>query len=261
MTDTPNATLKKLSADDVRQTQIQDQTIGKVYLFVNTGKRPTTSERVQRSADTRLVLNEWKKLTIDTAGVLRRRSGERDQIVLPKKYHTMVMKSLHDDMGYLASDRVLHLARERFYWPRTQRDVEYYVKICCRCVKQKPPWLKTRAPLKPIVTYSPFELVSIDFVHLEKSSGGFEYILVVVDHFTRYAQAYPTRNKAAKTVAEKLYNDLVLNFPHGFTTTREVNSKISSFLDRKNCATLNIPVPRLITLRETDRWSASTALC
>lgn len=35
---------------------------------------------------------------------------------------------------------------------------------------------------------------------------------MVVDSFTRYAQAYRTRNMAAKTIAEKLYNDYILGF-------------------------------------------------
>ena len=41
--------------------------------------------------------------------------------------------------------------------------------------------------VESIKTTAPFEMVSIDFLYLEKSQRGFEYILLIVEHFTKYS--------------------------------------------------------------------------
>ena len=56
------------------------------------------------------------------------------------------------------------------------------------------------------------ELIGLDFLHLDTCAGNFQYLLVITDHFTRFTQVYPTRNKEAKTTATKLFNDYILRF-------------------------------------------------
>lgn len=82
----------------------------------------------------------------------------------------------------------------------------------CVCLNHKRPLHETRAPLTNMVTTQPFEHVSIDFLHLDKCRGSYEYILVIVDNFTRFAQAYATTSKSGKTVGEKIFKDYALRF-------------------------------------------------
>ena len=51
--------------------------------------------------------------------------------------------------------------------------------------------------------------MGFDFLYLDICVGGFQYLLVITDHFTRYTQVYPARNKEAKTarMPEKIIHD------------------------------------------------------
>lgn len=82
-------------------------------------------------------------------------------------------------------------------------EIEQYVKNCGKCILRKTQPQRA-APLKQITSNGPMDLVCIDFLSLEPDSKGVFNILVVTDHYTRYAQAFPTKDQKALTVAKVL---------------------------------------------------------
>jgi transposase InsO family protein len=115
-------------------------------------------------------------------------------------------------MGHPGKDRMLSLIRDRFYWPGMDKAMEEWISQCGRFIRRKTPASSQRAPLVSISTQFPLELVCIDFLTLEQSKGGHHNILVITDHFTRYAQAIPTRNQTAKTTAQTLFDNFIVHY-------------------------------------------------
>ncbi|KYO36569.1 hypothetical protein Y1Q_0024278 [Alligator mississippiensis] len=66
------------------------------------------------------------------------------------------------------------------------------------------------AYLHTISSSKPLELVCIDFLTIETDRKNISNVLVVKDHFTRYAQAYPTRDQRATTVAKVLWEKYIV---------------------------------------------------
>ena len=93
-----------------------------------------------------------------------------------------------------------------------KKSIENFIRKRCRCIISKKPNVPERAPMVPITSTFPFELVSIDYLHLDRAQGGYEYALVCCDHFTKFVQVYATKNKSGLAAAEKVFNDLVLKF-------------------------------------------------
>ena len=86
---------------------------------------------------------------------------------------------------------------------------------CGRCIQYE---AKGQLPLmQPIICTEPLELVDIDYVGMEVTIAMdkkpvVKNVLVVIDHFTRYVQAFVTKNHTARTTAQVLYNQLLLCF-------------------------------------------------
>lgn len=199
-------THKPFSVTEIQQAQRDDQAIGPVMQCKIRHKKTLGHDFNALSMQSKCLMREWERLHVDEDSILHRKTTNKAQLIFPQKYKTTVLKQLHDEMGHQGIDQTTSLIRDRFFWPYMQKEIEHYVARTCTCLKQKTPCKETRAPLTSIITMQPFELVSIDFFHLDKCKGEYEYILVISDHFTHLAQAYATTNKSAKTVADQIFN-------------------------------------------------------
>lgn len=204
--------LTPIPKEQLTEAQKSDPVISPVFQCKQTDSKPLTKELKTLSPKTKCLFREWDKLELDDDGILYRVTSARKQLVLPDQFKKTVLEELHNNIGHQGVDRTVSLIRDRFFWPYMLSDIEHYVTKVCSCVKQKKPNRETRAPLTNIVTTQPFELVCIDFLHLDKCKGGYEYILVVTDHFTRFAQSYATTSKSGKTAANLIFNDYALKF-------------------------------------------------
>ena len=58
----------------------------------------------------------------------------------------------------------------------------------------------------------PLELVHLDYLCLEPGKGLEENVLVITDHFTRYAQAYVTKTQTTQMTAKTLWDKFIVHY-------------------------------------------------
>ena len=104
--------------------QKQEQVIGRFVTFLKTKRWPKSWEIKRELPATKVLLRQRSKLYCDDDGLLFRRSGPYSQLVLPQRFHSIVFKELHQEMGHLGAPRVVQLALERFYWPNMEDDMK-----------------------------------------------------------------------------------------------------------------------------------------
>ncbi len=129
---------------------------------------------------------------------------------------------IHDQpaAGHPGRDRTLAAARRAYFWPRMRFDVEDYVGRCVTCAKHK----GTPGGAAPMLEYppptQPWDVVSIDLLQFPKNHQSSQFLLVCVDHFSRFVVLAPLRNKTTTAIAHALITHLTCPY----TTPRVILS-------------------------------------
>ena len=138
--------------------------------------------------------------------------------VVPAADRQAAIDGCHHSAGHQGRDHTLSLMKERFWWLGMSQALLRAVANYGRCIQYEAKG--QLPPMQPIICTEPMELVHINYVRMEVTvvtdkKPVVRNVLVVVDHFTRYVQAFVTKNHTARTTARVLYNNYfsVFGFP------------------------------------------------
>lgn len=209
-------TLPGYTKEELRKFQSQDEEIAGFLSFWNQKRRPSFQERKNLSKGIKLLLKQWKHVK-ERDGLLYRvvedvHFGTCFQLLVPHCLQRKIMESVHDSMGHQGIERTLHLLRQRVFWVGMYKDAEKWVKHCQRCILAKMPHPKIHPPMKHFLASRPLEVVAVDFTILEPATDGRENVLVITDVFTKFTQAFPTRDQKAETTAKVLLREWFMKY-------------------------------------------------
>ena len=149
-------------------------------------------------------------LYLNKDGIVACKRREEDQvlykynaIMLPQLYQTELLFRSHDQMGHQGIDKVYQRILKRFEWPgikKGMREVGNSMSFMPASKEIK------RFPLQSIESSECNEVVLIDRQKICMTDSGYNQILVMIDHFTKYAEAMPCIITAS---AEEMCNHLI----------------------------------------------------
>ena len=210
-----------LSTESIQAAQNQDPVLSQVVKWLETGVRPARGDVEGGGRKLLSYWSQWGRLFLRDGLVCRRWEHELTgqeiyhQICLPESIVSQVLGALHNDpsSGHLGVSKTLEKVRRRFYWHGMREDVEMHVRRCVPCAEVNDPPKRPKAPLINIKAGHPLQRVALDIVGpTPRSTAGHEWLLVVSDHFTKFAQAFPVKNTSAVTLAKKVMDEYMCRF-------------------------------------------------
>ncbi|XP_048110471.1 uncharacterized protein LOC125301779 [Alosa alosa] len=180
------------------------------------GHEPSAVERQTLQLAGRQLLREWPNPTVMEGVLLCKRPasgalGEVTAVVVPVADRRQVWTRYHEALGHAKGYRLLAALRERVFWNGMNRDNRRWVRECTQCCLNSNVE-GPRAPLCSIDSSYPWETLALDYLSLNRAGDRYPYILVIVDLFSRFAFAVPTKDQTAPTTARVLWTTVFQSF-------------------------------------------------
>ncbi len=135
---------------------------------------------------------------------------------MPKAEERMALViQMHEDLGHFGEQRTLAEICRRYFWHNRTKDVKTIVRMCqqCQMVKSTGSIRSEDEEMKSILVCELFYWVALDTARpLPETKIGNKYILVAVDHYSKWCEAKAVADHGAKTIAKFLEDDVICRY-------------------------------------------------
>lgn len=170
------------------------------------------------------------------------KNGKTPRIVLPQKLINNVLEYFHDKNGHYGSKKTLTLLKKWIMFPKIREIVRKFVKTCDICQKTKYRNSSVITDFRSVVSLQVNELWSVDlFGKLPTSRGGVNYVLVVLDVFTKRVSLCPIK-KATTTVILNRLKELIVEFGKPIRILSDQGTQFTSLLYKESIEKWGIKV-------------------
>ena len=131
---------------------------------------------------------------------------------MPESLKQEVMSWNHDLplTGHMGITKTITRIKNSYIWYGLSKDVELFVKSCSTCNKNKRAAVKPKAPLGQYHVGSPLERVHIDILGpFTPSTRGNQYVLMIVDQFTKWLECFPLPLQNTEEVAKCMVDGFI----------------------------------------------------
>ncbi len=126
-----------------------------------------------------------------------------------------LVTQMHEDLGHFGEQRTLAEICQRHFWNNQTECVKTIVKTCqqCQLVKSEGSIRSRDERLKSIPICDLFHRIALDTTGpLPETKAGNKYILVAIDHYSKWCEAKAVADHGAKTAARFLEDDLIYRY-------------------------------------------------
>ncbi|MCO5762799.1 MAG: reverse transcriptase domain-containing protein [Chromatiaceae bacterium] len=127
----------------------------------------------------------------------------------PAEQRTLI-DQCHHQLGHAGWKAVFQALRERFFWPRMRQTTFQRLHMCRQCIRHNVPTTAVGTALQPLEARGPRHVYAIDVVPMPVA-GQYRYMILLIDHYSKYAIAEAVPDAKAYriiTFLRRLFNQL-----------------------------------------------------